>query len=100
MELQSESHQVPSGLYYPRLLHQRSEGPEHTKAVMCRTYDFKYVRRLYEADELYDLRTDPQELNNLIDDPNYSKVLTMMKERLLTWYLATADEVPFEADKR
>ncbi len=100
MELQSGSHQVPSGLYYPRLLQQRSEGPEHTKAVMCRTHEYKYVRRLYETDELYDLRKDSQELNNLVDDPNYSQVLTMMNERLLNWYLETGDVVPFEADKR
>ncbi len=59
MELQSASNQVPTGLYYPRLLQQRSEGPEHSKAVMCRTEGYKYVRRLYEVDELYDLRRDP-----------------------------------------
>jgi arylsulfatase A-like enzyme len=100
MELQSESHQVPSGLYYPRLLQQRSEGPEHTKAVMCRTKEYKYVRRLYETDELYDLHKDPHELNNLVDDPNYSQVFTMMKEWLLTWFLETGDVVPYEVDQR
>jgi hypothetical protein len=35
---------------------------------MCRTREFKYVRRLYESDELYDLRADPQELSNRVDD--------------------------------
>ena len=46
---------------------QASEGPEHTKAVMCRTHDLKYVRRLYEQDELYDLQEDPNEFVNLWD---------------------------------
>ncbi|HEX2951342.1 MAG TPA: sulfatase-like hydrolase/transferase, partial [Armatimonadota bacterium] len=47
MELQSTSSQHPDGLYWPRLSWQHEEGPEHTKAVMCRTAEFKYVRRLY-----------------------------------------------------
>jgi arylsulfatase A-like enzyme len=100
MELESFDHQVPSGLYWPRVNLQTSEGPEHTKAVMCRTVDFKYVRRLYEQDELYDLRTDPQELHNRIDDPSLATVLAQLKERLLTFYLKTSDVVPHDTDLR
>lgn len=100
MELESVQHQSPEGLYWPRLSLQRSEGPEHTKAVMCRTKDFKYVRRLYETDELYDLRTDPMELNNRINDPSLAKELASLKERLLTFYLETCDVVPHKTDQR
>lgn len=98
MELQSN--QDPSGLYWPRLSLQRSEGPEHTKAVMCRTRDYKYVQRLYETDELYDLRRDSSELVNLIEDSEYAPVLSTMKDRLLRFYLETNDVVPFEIDVR
>ena len=60
----------PDGLYWPRVgLQVRDDAPYHSKAVMCRTADHKYVHRLYERDELYDLRDDPAELRNLIDDP-------------------------------
>ena len=100
MELESTSSQEPSGLYWPRVGLQRSEGPEHTKAVMCRTSDFKYVRRLYEADELYDLHADPMELHNRIDDPSLEKVKRELRDRLLTFYLETADVVPHKADAR
>jgi arylsulfatase A-like enzyme len=100
MELESTSSQNPAGLYYPRLAQQRSEGPEHTKAVMCRTREFKYVRRLYEPDELYDLRDDPAELHNRIDDPALADVLARLKERLLTFYLETCDVVPHDTDER
>ncbi len=100
MELESADSQVPTGLYWPRLRMQRSEGPEHTKAVMCRTRDFKYVRRLYESDELYDLRSDPAELDNRIDDPQLATVLLALKERLLTFYLETGDVVPHDPDRR
>jgi arylsulfatase A-like enzyme len=98
MELESSSNS--SGLYWPRLRLQRLEGSEHTKAVMCRTKDFKYVRRLYETDELYDLGTDPHEQHNRIDDPALASVRDMLKERLLTFYQETSDVVPFNADQR
>ncbi len=100
MELQSTSGQRPEGIYWPRLSLQREEGPCHTKAVMIRTREFKYVRRLYESDELYDLRSDAQELHNRIDDPSLADVLCELKERLLTFYLETGDVVPHDTDSR
>jgi arylsulfatase A-like enzyme len=100
MEKQSVSHQNPDGLYYPRLRLQQSEGPEHTKAIMCRTHEYKYVRRLYEKDELYDLRADPRELVNRVDDPALAGVLVRLRERLLDHLLETGDVVPFQADQR
>jgi arylsulfatase A-like enzyme len=100
MELESADSQVPTGLYWPRVNLQTSEGPEHTRATMCRTHDFKYVRRLYESDELYDLRSDPSEMNNRIDDPALSGVLADLKERMLTFYQETCDVVPHVTDRR
>ena len=79
---------------------QSSEGPEHGKAVMCRTRDFKYVRRLYEPDELYDLRRDPGELVNRIADPALAGELARLRERMLTFFLETGDAVPHRTDRR
>lgn len=88
-------------LYWPRIKHQvTDEHPWHTKATMCRTHDFKYIRRLYEGDELYDLRTDPQETHNVVADPAYADILTTLKERMLTWYMETCDVVPYDLDQR
>lgn len=100
MELESADSQVPTGLYWPRVNLQTSEGPEHTKAVMCRTREFKYTRRLYEMDELYDLRDDPAELVNRVTDPTLADVLAALKERLLTFFLETCDVVPRDTDRR
>jgi arylsulfatase A-like enzyme len=86
----------PTNIYWPRVNLQTSDGPEHTKAVMCRTRDFKYVRRLDESDELYDLRTDPDELHNRIADPALAGVLAQLKDRLLTFYVETSDVVPIK----
>jgi arylsulfatase A-like enzyme len=103
MELNSlERYDDPSvSLYWPRIKHQVTDiEPWHTKAAMCRTHDHKYIKRLYEKDELYDLRSDPQETRNVIDDPDYAEVLLQLKARMLTWYMETADVVPFETDRR
>jgi arylsulfatase A-like enzyme len=98
MELESNS--TPTGLYEPRLMWQRQEGPEHTKAVMLRTRQYKYVHRLYETDELYDLQRDPGELVNRIHDPTLAGILAQLKDRMLRFHLETADAVPLEPDTR
>ena len=98
MELESNGR--PAFLYWPRMRLQMSAGPEHTKAVMCRTRTHKYVKRFDEQDELYDLQTDPQETCNLIDHSAYQELLSTLKERMLHWYMETCDVVPYEPDRR
>lgn len=98
MELESNGR--PAFLYWPRMRLQMSEGPEHTKAVMCRTGTHKYVKRFDEQDGLYDLQTDPQETCNLIDHSAYQELLSTLKERMLHWYMETCDVVPYEPDRR
>ena len=100
MERESTSSLNPSGLYWPRISLQVQEGPEHTKVTMCRTKKFKYVRRFYEQDELYDLTEDPAELVNRIDDPAMADILIRMKERMLTFYQETCDVVPHKTNQR
>jgi len=98
MEL--ESPQNREFQYWPRLSLQASEGPEHTLAAMCRTEKFKYVRRLYESDELYDLTQDPTEQNNVINDPSYKDILNFMRDRLFQFLFETSDVTPHDTDKR
>lgn len=103
MERESVSAQgvVKTGLYSPRIrLQITDDGPYHTKAAMCRTKTHKYIMRLYEQDELYDLVADPLETTNRIDDPAYAEVRLQLKERLLRWYMETCDVVPRTPDKR
>ncbi|AEE91774.1 Arylsulfatase [Tepidanaerobacter acetatoxydans Re1] len=90
----------PESLYWPRLSTQCEEGPAHTKAVMIRVGNFKYIERLYERNELYDIKNDPQELNNLIDQERYKNLVNKMKDRLLRFYIETADFVPIRKDRR
>ena len=104
MELQSSSSVVSKegpGLYSPRIRLQISdEGVHHTKAAMCRTKTHKFIQRLYEQDELYDLVKDPLEERNIINDPAYADILNALRERMLKWYMETCDVVPQLEDKR
>ena len=90
------------GLYSPRINEQVREARAlpHTKAAMCRTTRFKYVRRAFEPDEFYDLAADPGETRNLIADENYRDEALRLKDRLLEWYLETCDVVPTTPDQR
>ncbi len=89
------------GLYAPRIkLQTTDEAPYHGKAVMCRTKTHKYVMRLYESDELYDLTCDPLEEHNRINDPALKDVLHRLKDRLSRWMLETCDVVPRKTDNR
>ena len=67
---------------------------------MIRKGQFKYIKRLYERDELYDLKLDPLELVNRIDDPDYAGIVSSLKERMLDWMIETGDIVPNRKDPR
>ncbi len=97
--MESEVRQDEDFIYWPRLSLQRTDHVAHGKATMCRTQEYKYVRRLMERDELYDLRDDPQELHNRIDDPALQNVRAQMQDRLLTFYQETADVVIHRTDQ-
>ncbi len=75
--------------------------------LMCQTHGhfFKYLGRLIvtdrykyiwndsDMDELYDLKEDPYELNNLIDNEGKADILENMKTRLKKWREKTGDRV-------
>lgn len=85
--------------YYARHLAQ-TDPDAHAKGFMIRTADYKYVSRINEADELYDLAEDPKERYNVITDPQYGSVVREMEKKLRLWLMRTTDIVPFDYDKR
>jgi arylsulfatase A-like enzyme len=59
------------------------------RAVMEDRY--KYVYHHEDDDELYDLRRDPDELNNLIAQPRSLELIDEMRSRLVGWMRDTDD---------
>lgn len=86
-------------LYWARTSEQMKM-PQHTKAVMVRNKQYKYVYRLYESDEFYDLTTDPHERDNQIDNARYASVINELKLKLLDKFVESCDVVPKRIDKR
>ncbi|MCZ8511715.1 sulfatase-like hydrolase/transferase [Paenibacillus filicis] len=66
------------------------------KSVMLRTAEWKFIKRLNEQTELYDLSIDPKELVNLADDPQYESVRKKLLNLLAIRYMETIDVVPYE----
>lgn len=95
-----ESGHTYESYMWPRLETQQSEGPEHTKAIMVRMGNHKYVKRLYELDEFYDLEVDPHELHNAIDDPKYANRIRECQMRILDHLISTGDYIPQRRDRR
>jgi arylsulfatase A-like enzyme len=67
---------------------------------MIRTGQYKLVRHYFATrlDELYDLRSDPNETDNLYDDPGYRKTRDQLQERLNTWMRSIGDLVAGDAE--
>jgi arylsulfatase A-like enzyme len=52
---------------------------------------YKYAACLYGMDELYDLREDPFEMKNLVDDPAHTDVKADLRQRLIDHIETTND---------
>lgn len=72
-----------------------------TYVITARSADYKYIRRGYlNHHELYDLKKDPGELHNLIDQPAYAQVQQQMATHLLNHFMHTADVLRHDVDSR
>ena len=59
--------------------------PGKNRAVMLRTPQYKFARYDDGGSELYDLTRDSDELENRVDDPEYSRPLAELKAQLAQW---------------
>ena len=58
---------------------------------MVRDRRWKYVWNATAEDELYDLESDPGEIDNLADDPDHQVELTRLRQRTVAWMEDTDD---------
>lgn len=58
--------------------------PSTPTTFALRSDDFKLIQYhgIWDTDELYDMKNDPQEMNNLIDDPRYLNVKVKLRKAL------------------
>jgi N-sulfoglucosamine sulfohydrolase len=70
----------------PSLLANVDEGP--TKRVL---HELGWFDRIFAAEQLYDLVTDPHEMRDLAEDPSHADVLAALRERLDAWMRETGD---------
>jgi len=61
---------------------------------MVRRDEWKLVFDMMGRGQLYDVESDPGELNNLFDDPSVRDVRLQMVEELLKWTIRTEDDLP------
>ena len=62
---------------------------------MIRTQNWKYVHDpTGDKDELYDLRNDPWELSNVVDNPANKDIVFELRSQLLAWSITTEDSQP------
>jgi len=92
--------QGSDSLYWPAISILADNDSKSTKATMCRTREHKYVHRLHEQDELYDLVSDPMESTNRVNDPDLADIRARLERRTMDFYLETTDVVPFDLDQR
>lgn len=73
-----EFHGSHMGLYSMRLL---------------TTDDYTFIYHTNDIDELYDRRSDPHQLINLVADPGCGEVLSQLKRQMIGWMAATGDQL-------
>jgi N-sulfoglucosamine sulfohydrolase len=72
---------------YP-VLHVLREYHKQGKLTPAQT---AFMAKQKPVEELYDIRKDPYEINNLADDPKYAAVLAKLRARLNKWLKDTND---------
>ena len=91
---------APTGSpYWPKMMAQ-TDDEAHAKGIMIRDERYKYISRTVGKDEIYDLRQDPTETKNRIDDETLAAQVAKMQVTMLKWLQATDDIVPYGADQR
>jgi len=60
-----------------------------TFAIRTDRYKYIYYNGIWDINELYDLRADPFEMNNLVRDTTYRKTGTEMRSELFNWLQQT-----------
>jgi len=68
-------------------------------AIRTERYKYLHYHGIWDTDELYDLKSDPEEIFNLIDDPQHKKLVEELNKRLFDWLQETDGmKIPLRPD--
>ncbi len=56
-----------------------------TFGVRTNKYKYIYYYGIWDTNELYDIENDPEEMHNLIDQPQYKKLVKEMNKKVFDW---------------
>ncbi|MBN2592241.1 MAG: sulfatase [Sedimentisphaerales bacterium] len=56
-----------------------------THGVRTDRYKYIHYHGIWDIDELYDLKEDSREMNNLIDSPEHQKLIKQLNDRMFDW---------------
>jgi choline-sulfatase len=62
---------------------------EPSAKYMARDGDYKYTHWVHDIDELYNLRTDPEEKHNLAAQPEHRETRERLRRQLFAWHQPT-----------
>jgi len=80
----AQGKKIPWREYFLYVYYWEKNFPQSPTVFALRGSRYKYITYygLWDADELYDLRTDPDESRNLLYEPGYAKTAKSMEKRL------------------
>jgi arylsulfatase A-like enzyme len=56
-----------------------------THGVRTNRYKYIHYHGIWDIDELYDLKNDPEEMNNLIDSPEHQDLIKQLNNKMFEW---------------
>jgi arylsulfatase A-like enzyme len=90
----------PSMAYYPKVALQNQQPDTVTRTTSIRTLQFRLIYRPDDQSELYDLRADPRELNNVYGNAKYRDAQAELFRRVMDYYVRTSGIAPRQRDPR
>jgi arylsulfatase A-like enzyme len=87
-------------IYFPKGQLQQQSPDSVGRTVAVRTLKYKLVYRPTGVNELYEMNSDPQELENRYDDPALAAIQRQLEKQILEWYIDTSDVTPYGEDPR
>ena len=87
------------GIYYDKTNIPEEDRTTVSRSVMIRNKNWKLILRTSGIEEFYDLKNDPRELENLIDNEKSKQVIRELKDILLKWFLETSDNPNWKRER-